>query len=281
MSEGARTAVATLRHRNEAGDWVAQAVVAIAADQALFIPGSLPCGECGPCRRALISGCVAQRDWLADQSLGPNLELPGDLPERFTYAFDPNQLAPRLAVWADLVAPLLEAMGRSGLGPGDISYWIGTSPQTVLAAILAAGRGSKALLVGPDHLNAALTSLAEGDDASARFVGWNNLDKEAVAMAEASPGGFLERQVFVLGDDALAWSAAVHLLAPGTTLVGFGGLPAIAGLPPDARVFTLGAKYNPDFVPEALAALAQNPTLLRACAHLEQSGVYSVWPDSA
>lgn len=268
--------LSVLRRPREDGVSVPAAAVAKAADALLFVPGELPCGECGACRRALVSACSRVR--VLPARLEPGDALPEDVPLRFTYRFEPSTLLPAdQAVWAALVAPLLEGMARAGHGAGDVSLWLGTDPQTLLGACLAAGRGGKVLVAGPSHLRGLLETLpAASDSPRPRFAPWHALDGDALAQLTESPDGLPEAQLYVTSDDVMAWTAAAQLLRGGVTLVSFGPMPALAGLPGDSRVFTTGERYNPDFLPEALAALMQNPDLRAVCELLRVGGAFEV-----
>lgn len=266
-----------LRERGDDGGRTPLAAVAIMNDRTVFIPASLPCGQCGPCRRALVSSCVARLPWL-----GLDLQPLLPISDRFAYAFDPHILAPRLAPWAALLLPWLEAMGRAGLGTGDLSFWLGDNHTVLLGAFLATARGSRAVVSGPPWVRDALAGLSDvPHEGRPSFASVDQLDNQALAAQTNAPSGFIERHIYTAGDDSVLWSAAGALLQPGTTLVAFGGLPALAGLPADARIITLGEHANPDFAPEALAALARDPSLATVCAALGASGTYDVWPHEA
>lgn len=258
-----------LRTRGDDGAWTTLATVFEREGQASFILADLPCGECGPCRRALVSSCVNPQRWTAMENQPP--------PARYSFGFDTARLPLATAAWAAAVAPLLEAIGRAGLGPGDVSFWLGSSPYAVLGACLAAVRGSKAYLCGHPVLEAALADVvAEDREQGPRFVALGALNEAALDVSRGSPSGFAERHVFVLDADALVWSAATNLLVPGTTLVSLGAAPALAGLPEDARLFTMGTRCNPDFAPEALAALATNALVARACDLLRAAALFEI-----
>ena len=266
-----------LRERGDDGVRTPLAAVAQLQERTVFIPASLPCGQCGPCRRALMSSCVSRVDWI-----GLDLQPTRPIPDRFAYAFDTHALPARQAVWATLLLPWLEAMGRAGLGAGDLSFWLGDNHTVLLGAFLATARGSRAMVSGPAWVAEALAGLgALPYDVRPTFVPVDQLDDQALAAQTNAPNGFIERHIYTTGDDSVLWSAAGALLRPGTTLVAFGGLPALAGLPADARIITLGNHANPDFAPEALAALARDPALATVCAALGASGTYDVWPHEA
>lgn len=266
-----------LRERGDDGARTPLAAVASLNERTVFIPASLPCGQCGPCRRALVSSCAARVEWL-----GLDLQPSQPISDRFAYAFDPHLVAPRLAPWAALLLPWLEAMGRAGLGTGDLSFWLGDNHTVLLGAFLATARGSRAVVSGPPWVAEALAQLGTLPyDVRPSFAPVDQLDNLALAAQTNAPSGFIERHIYTAGDDSVLWSAAGALLQPGTTLIAFGGLPALAGLPADARIITLGQHANPDFAPEALAALARDPALTTLCMALGASGTYDVWPQEA
>ena len=283
MTTGSATAASwpevkvVLTERPDGGPRRPLAAACLLGGQTVFIPAEVPCGECGPCRRALVSFCTTRVAWL-----GTNLQANQPITERFAYPFDPALVSERQAPWAVLLLPWLEAMGRAGLGAGDLSFWLGGSPLILLGAYLASARGSRAIVSGPASLGQAVNMLAAlNTEAGPQFTPLYALDDEALQAQSSAASGFLERQIFAQSDDPVLWSAAGNLLAPGATLVVFGPLPPLAGLPADARIFTLGTHANPDFSAEALAALTRHPVLLQVCARLLAAGAFEIVPPDA
>lgn len=263
-----------LRERNGDGGWTPIAAICELSGETVFVPADFPCGECGACRRALVSSCVARVRWLGDDLI-PRFPIGN----RFAYGFDPSIVPERLALWAAVIIPWLEAMGRTGLGPSDVSFWLGESPLVLLGACLANARGSQVIVSGPNDVGETMAALFSGEgDANPTFTPLHSLDEKALAARNKAASGFIERQIFTQGEDSTLWSAAGSLLGPGCTLVVFGPLPALAGLPADARIFTLGIHANPDFVPEALGALNRDPTLNRICLGLVAAGAFDLVP---
>jgi|GEM_PF-6471271 len=264
-----------LRARGGDGGWSPVAAVCELAGQTVFVPAEFPCGECGACRRSFVSSCVARVRWLGDD-LFPKIPIGN----RFAYGFDPAVIPERHALWAAIVIPWLEAMGRTGLGPGDVSFWLGESPLVLLGACLANSRGSQVIVSGPSDLGETMAALFIGEEGSIpTFTPLHLLDEKALAAQNKAASGFIERQIFTQGEDSMLWSAAGTLLGPGCTLVVFGPLPALAGLPADARIFTLGCDANPDFAAEALAALSRDSTLNRICLGLVAAGAFDISPN--
>jgi hypothetical protein len=263
-----------LRERSADGGWTPIAAICTLFGQTVFIPAEIPCGECGACRRAIVSSCVAVVRWLSAELVPVT-----PIGNRFAYAFDASLISERQALWAAIVLPWLEAMGRTGLGPGDVSFWLGESPLVLVGACLANARGSQAIVSGPPILGETMAAfLRDQEDSIPTFTALHNLDEKSLAAQSNAPSGFIERQIFTQGEDPMLWSAAGTLLGPGCTLVVFGALPALAGLPADARIFTIGSLANPDFAPEALAALSRDAMLSRICMGLVAAGAFDIVP---
>ncbi len=223
------------------------------AGSRIFVPGRLPCGECAACRRALCDACVSARA-VARQSDGRVA-----VPDRFIAMVDPA--LPALgAIAAGLLADVIGAGGRAGLGAGDTAVWIGEPAWTRAGASWSVSRGARTFVLAP----AAPASTPSASPAcvplalAAGPAAW----RETIADAEAAggpAGGRPERRIFVCGDGADLAGAALELVTPGSTLSFLRGAPAeLAGLDaaPPLRVFTGGAGH-PDLIPEALAAVSR------------------------
>jgi hypothetical protein len=229
--------------------------VATAEDGArFFLPGWLPCGECGQCRRGWMAACPRGRA-LADS------EEVVEAAERFLAPLDEPAGAPRLederAACAGVIAELQELSAKVGLGSGELAVWIGDDARSVLGARLSAGRGCPTF-----HLGGSAGSGVTALPLSAGAATWN----EALATAAAAaPGGFLERRIFLSSAAPALVEAALSLAIPGTSLGlldGDGGGVVRPGALSSCRlVVAAGFGYHPDLVPEALAALRRDPAL--------------------
>jgi hypothetical protein len=228
-----------------------------APDRRFFVPGWLPCGECGRCRRGWLAACPRGRRLDAS---APEIEVS----DRFLTDVDDPPGSARLhdaaAACAGLVAEVQEASARAGLGPGDAVVWIGDDARCALGARLAAARGCASFTLGaPGAARAGVTDL----DASAGAESWA---AALAAPAASAPGGFQERRLFLsrAGEDEVA--AALALAAPGAVLTFLDGRgPASlrpADLPLCRIIVAAGWGYHPDFVPEALAALRSDEGLV-------------------
>jgi hypothetical protein len=203
----------------------------------VFVPGVLPCGECPRCRRGLVAACPRRRRAFPDPSV--EVELDG----RYLASVDePPGAAPiedTVAVTAGVVAQLLEAIARAGVGPEQLAVWIGDDPRAAVGVRLCARLGAVSVAAPPDETGRAALETA----------------------TETAPGGFRERRLFAIGDQPRTLAA---LLQPGTTLSLLdspGTWLSVADLAL-CRVLVAGSDYHPDFVPEALAALRGDPGLL-------------------
>jgi hypothetical protein len=226
-------------------------------DRAFFVPGWLPCGECGHCRRGWVSACPQGRASAA--------RAEGDLEidERFLTALDDpagvGPLAPAQAVCAGVVAEVQELAARAGLGAGDLAVWIGDDARCALGARLTASRGVTTFSLGAGFGSGEKVSVLDpaGDPPT-----W---DQSLTAAASGAPGGFQERRLFVAQATPGLVAAAVALVAPGTTLAFLdgrgGGAVDPATLAPGRMIVGVGRGYHPDLVPEALAALRRDPAL--------------------
>ncbi|HEY2902381.1 MAG TPA: hypothetical protein VGL59_17495 [Polyangia bacterium] len=242
-----------------AGDAVA--IVDGGPDQRrVFVPSPLPCGECPYCRRALTSACPHQRTPI---TLSHHSAV--DVPDRFlTELGEPAwvDLRSEVVAGAGLVAEILDATARSGLGPGDTAIWIGDEPWVSLGATFSARRSCRTFTIGAVGSNAGNES-AIGEPILTLAPKADPHDWQAtIAAAEAASGaghGRPERRIFVYGR-APAWATmALSLAAPGATLAFRRGLPdQLAGFDRlvAARVL-IGGGYHPDLIPEALAVLAR------------------------
>jgi hypothetical protein len=231
------------------------ALAAAADGTRFFLPGWLPCGECGQCRRGWVAACPRGR---ALSESEPSIEAE----ERFLTAIDDPAGAPRLddgpAACAGVVAELQELSARVGLGSGDLAVWIGGDARMALGARLSALRGCPTFHVGGTAAP-RITPLALSDDPRS----WG----DALAGAAASaPGGFLERRLFVARAEPALVEAALALSMPGASLGfldGAGGATLSPGALSSCRVLVAaGFGYHPDLVPEALATLRRDPGLI-------------------
>lgn len=225
------------------------------AGSRVFVPGRIPCGECAACRRGLCGACPHLR------AVEPG---PGsrriDVPERFVVPIAAEISATRL-IAAGLVAEIIGATARAGLGPGDTAIWMGRRPWARVGASWTASRGCRTFLLSG---STAAPPATERDGVVALAVGlgpdgW----REVVADAEAAggpAGGRPERRIFVCGDGGPIGRAAMELTTPGSTLSFLlGAPPLIAGLEalPPLRIFT-GGFGHPDLIAEALAAIVRS-----------------------
>jgi hypothetical protein len=226
------------------------------AGSRLFIPGRIPCGECAACRRALCGACPHLR------ALEPGAGSRRiDVPERFVVPIAVGEVSATKLIAAGLVAEVIGAAARTGLGPGDTAIWMGRRPWARVGASWTASRGCRTFL-----LSGATTSVSSSDlhDVVTLPIGLGPSGwRDAIAEAEAAggpEGGRPERRIFVCGDGAPIGRAAMELTTPGSTLSFLlGAPPLIAGLEalPPLRIFTGGAGH-PDLIAEALAAITRN-----------------------
>jgi threonine dehydrogenase-like Zn-dependent dehydrogenase len=262
-----RLALTHLLHAGERRPPDALAVSLEPAGLRHFVPGWLPCGECGQCRRGWMSACLRGR------ALGDDREL--EVGDRFLTAVDEPAGVAALedgrAACAGVVAELQELAARTGLGSGDIAVWIGDGAFTTLGARLSAARGCATFLLrsrpglgpaldqGQDQgPGSRIRSLRHGDGPKV----WN---ESVGAVAAAAPGAFLERRLFVESAEPALVEAAIALAVPGTS-IGFIQGTGGGALPPSALascrvIVSAGRGYHPDLIPEALAALRRDPTL--------------------
>jgi hypothetical protein len=223
-------------HRGDADrapDWLARTP----EDARVFVPGWLPCGECPRCRRALVAACPRRQPSLP-QPAG-EVELEG----RFLTPVDEPAGGPPIedsvAAAAGVVAELLEAIARAGVGPEQLAAWVGDDPRAAIGVRLAARLGAVSLAVTADPAGVAALDAA----------------------SEGAPGGVRERRIFALGDQP---PAIARLWQPGSTLtlLDGNGTSLLAGDLPLGRILIAGGGYHPDFVPEALSALRSDAGLL-------------------
>lgn len=203
------------------------------------VPGALPCGECGLCRRGLVAVCErTQRP-----SLSTDVQ---ELPDRFLHPVDDASALDAHGV-AGVVAGMIDLTARVGLGPGDVAIVLGDDAYSAALADWCAARGLRAF-----HAGAAVPTRAErlvGDPAT-----W---DERLVTPADGHGVSSAERKVFLpVPTDALA-RAAVSLLRAGDSWV-IGASPLAVMLPLDrlplVRVLVHTGRH-PDFMPEAVASL--------------------------
>jgi threonine dehydrogenase-like Zn-dependent dehydrogenase len=211
-----------------------------------FVPGFLPCGECGRCRRALVGACTSpQRPLLSVATEGARaLEVPARFVVPIDEPVDAPVLAPTAVALAGPLAFASFALASANVVPGDLAIWVGDGVLPGLG--VAASRNAGA------HGFAFPTATSSND---ARI--------EDSAGSESH--GTRKRVIFVVGGDQATWGLAQRLSEPGATLVQLGVRPAarplpLAYLPPEARLICLSA-YHPDFLPEAFASLRREPAL--------------------
>lgn len=217
----------------------------------VFVPGWLPCGECGRCRRGWAATCLRGIAPFA-RATEPSL----DLPERFlTLVDEPPGVAPlsdERAVCAGNLAAVLEATARAGTGPGDVAIWIGRDSRSILGIRATLLRGCRTFAFHPSGGVAGAQLL----DPAAPAEAW----RDAVnAASQGGPANLQERRIFVADADGASVAAAAALAEPGSTIVFLraqGAATLRPALLPCCRIL-VGAErhYHPDFVVDALAAL--------------------------
>jgi threonine dehydrogenase-like Zn-dependent dehydrogenase len=219
----------------------------------MFVPGWLPCGECGRCRRALVSACAHGRPSLPDPATETRTL---DLPERFLTPVDvpaeAERLSDEVAVCAGFAATLIDATASAGLTPGDLAIWLGDQLVSDAGSALSAARGCSAFRIAGSGGDLPGVTLLAPDAGVADWLA-------AFAAAEsAGPTGRRARRLFVSGGAAAQLAEACALADPGSTIALLGTAGAALGsglvLPERCRLLALGG-YHPDLVPEALAAL--------------------------
>jgi hypothetical protein len=238
----------------------------------VFVPSPLPCGECAYCRRALVSACP---------NLRPGLSIEGnqqvEVPDRFvTPLGEPAwaELSPATLASAGLVAELLDATARSGLGPGDTAIWVGEEPWVSLGAAFSARRSCRTFRLPDRRLGGSTVAAPEGGepivtlDITAGGASW----AAVIAAAEAATGaghGRPERRIFVYGATPALAVAAQELAGPGSTLSFRRGAPPTLGGLDRTNVLRIliGGGYHPDLVPEALAVLARRELDITGAVH--------------
>jgi hypothetical protein len=231
----------------------------------MFVPGWLPCGECARCRRGLVAACPRGRPLLEDSDAREPAAV-RELDGRFIAPVDePAGVTPlddEQAVCAGLVAEVLEACARAGLGPEHLAVWLGDGLRSRIGARLGAGLGCPTFLgitgeAVPEI--PGVTSLRLDLDLGA----WRSAVQAGAATA---PGEFRERRLFVTGGDPAASAVLLALADPGTTMFFLDPSAGPALVPsalPSCRVLIGGGHFHPDFVPEALAAVRRDPELVR------------------
>jgi D-arabinose 1-dehydrogenase-like Zn-dependent alcohol dehydrogenase len=229
----------------------------------LFVPGWLPCGECGRCRRGLVSTCAAGRPLLPGSTLAsPAASV--DIPDRFLTPVDAppgvGPLGDAEAACAGAVAALVDAVSNAALAPGDVAVWLGEGDALArLGAVLTSARGCPSFLVGHTAKTAPRGVTLLSGDARAAWDG----QIEAVESDRAQ--GQRARRLFVTSLRPALLAAAAALAGPGASITCLSAaaplpLPPLE-LPPRARLIH-GGGYHPDFVPEALAALRRGEVSL-------------------
>jgi len=235
-----------------------------AAPGRLFVPGVLPCGECPTCRRGLCAACAAARPAFGgdgDRSVGGSAGRTADLLDRFLMDLGDEQVAPMRLVAAGLVAEIIGAAARAGLGPGETAVWMGQDPWARLGASWSARRGCRTFWV-PSPAGAAIAPPAdvEGLAPEAAAADWRRAIESSEAAGGPS-GGRPERKIFVCGPTDRLVGAALSLAVPGATLSLLPGPGSVRPLALDGldtalplRLLT-GSAFHPDLVPEAIAAI--------------------------
>ncbi len=227
----------------------------------IFVPGRIPCGECAACRRALCEACVAVG---TPQTISAGDGRSITVPERFITAIGDDTMPAARAIAAGLVAAVIGAAGRAGLGAGDTAIWLGEPAWVRVGSSWSVGRGCRAFTLGlspsPSPSAATPAPIAAATalplPLEAGPIAWRTLIADAEA-AGGPAGGRPERRIFVCGAGPDLARAALDLVTPGSTLSFLRGAPpALTGLDaaPPLRIFTGGAAH-PDLVPEALATL--------------------------
>lgn len=227
-----------------------------ATTRRVIVPAALPCGECGRCRRALTVACERVRfpfgRDVGATALGPRVEVT----ERFATALDGTDAQPLsdpAALAAAPVARVLDALGRIGVGPGDLVAWVGEGTLVTAGAALCSHRGARVFVLAfnrPATLPESVQHVTP-DEAPA-----------VLAQVEAStPGGFLERKLLVGTSEPALIQSALALVTPGTAASFMAPIDRLTVAPSpswtNARlVFHDG--FHPDFLPEALAAVRKN-----------------------
>jgi hypothetical protein len=223
-----------------------------------FVPGWLPCGECGRCRRGWVAACERAR------AVWENGAREVELTERFLFDLDePTGVAPlpeASAACAGVVAELQELGARAGLGSGDVAVWIGDDARTRLGARLSASRGCSTFHVSAGAPATTGVVSLPSKAPPARWI------EALAAAAAAAPGGFQERRLFVARAESTLVEAALALWAPGSTLAFVDGAGP-ASLQPSAlasgrMIVATGRGYHPDLLPEAMASLRREPGLI-------------------
>jgi hypothetical protein len=231
----------------------------LAAGSRVFVPGRIPCGDCPACRRALCASCPAARAVMPEDGTRRVA-----VAERFIAPVGDDGLPARKVIAAGLVAEIIGAAGRAGLGAGDTAVWLGRQPWVGIGASWSVGRGCRtffvraALATPTDRAGSSSAPGAIALEPGAGPWGWGARIAETEA-AGGPAGGRPERRIFVCGDAVDLCDAAVALATPGSTLSFLHGVPpTVSGLDgaPPLRIFT-GRADHPDLVPEALAALAR------------------------
>jgi hypothetical protein len=237
----------------------------------VFVPGWLPCGECGRCRRALVSACESGRALLPEPL--PRTQTTVDLPDRFVTPIDTPpeaaRLADAIAARAGVAATLVDATASAGLTPGDIAIWIGGDFFAEAGAAFAAARGCNAYWMPGDDADRPAAPGVTVLPAKAAVVDW----LAALASADAAgPPGRRARRIFLTESAPALLTAAGVLADPGATIAWLADARARItdiSLPARARLLALGG-YHPDFVVEGLAALRRGELpLVRLEAALE------------
>lgn len=249
------------------GGAVVTDALAIAADATgapapprFFVPGFLPCGECGRCRRALVGACATALSPLRDLVAPREATRACDLPARFLTAVDEPMdaaaLSSEAAAAAGLAAFALYALASANVMPGDLSLWIGTGPLSMAGASCARALGAHGLVI--DDADPPSTGDTPGGHAQSQIA--------AETVGDGVHGN-RKRVLFAAGSAPADWPLIAALAEPGATIVALGPLlrSLPSGLPTDARLLHLSVAH-PDFVPEALAAIRRGDVAIPTTA---------------
>lgn len=228
-----------------------------------FVPGRLPCGACGLCRRGLAAACPAA---VVVQPGGPSPAETAalELPNRFLTPLDdpavslPQPIPSELAAGAGLVALIIQAAAAANLTAGDVAVWLGGGPLAEVGAQLTAGRGARTLALSEPAPSPSFERCASVSDLLDRLERQPTLEGAAHQRST--------RRVFLTRTEAATIEAAGRIADVGAVLVSIGRGPAHLtglGLPSEARL-TRVSGYHPDLVPEALALLRRGELNLPA-----------------
>ncbi|MBI2993412.1 MAG: 6-hydroxycyclohex-1-ene-1-carbonyl-CoA dehydrogenase [Gammaproteobacteria bacterium] len=197
-------------------------------DRSVIIPAVIPCGECDWCQRGKPTIC-------------PNQKMPGNdmhggfgthilVPARGLCPVDETRLAnaglslPDVCVIADAVTTPLQAVTRSGVGPGDIAIVIGIGGVGGFSAQIAHAFGAKVVAI--DVNQGKLDRISEHGASltlNSGRIGSRELKQAISAFAEQSGLRQTEWVIFECSGTAAGQQTAFGLITYGSTLcvVGF------------------------------------------------------------